>query len=142
MLHLLCRSLVRLHEARRRTAFHEGGHVLVALSTDGADPVHKATIVPRGHALGYVAQVCAMLNINAEIPLQSREARCLCNAAIIAMQRSIAQMPGPQLDSFELCSGWLEHLKHASGIACAALQACLHCDEHNAAGGYQVMYPL
>ncbi|KAK9813701.1 hypothetical protein WJX73_004100 [Symbiochloris irregularis] len=51
------KSLVRLHEAKRRTAFHEGGHVLVALSTDGADPVHKATIVPRGHALGYVAQV-------------------------------------------------------------------------------------
>ena len=44
-------------DARRRTAFHEAGHVLVALFTPGADPVHKATIVPRGHALGYVAQV-------------------------------------------------------------------------------------
>ncbi len=41
----------------RRTAFHEAGHALVALLTPGASPIHKATIVPRGHALGMVTQV-------------------------------------------------------------------------------------
>ncbi len=40
-----------------RTAFHEAGHALVALATPGASPIHKATIVPRGHALGMVTQV-------------------------------------------------------------------------------------
>lgn len=41
-------------EENRKTAIHEGGHALVGLLTEGADYVHKATIIPRGGALGYV----------------------------------------------------------------------------------------
>ena len=52
-----CRSLVQTVEARRLTAYHESGHALVAMFTPGARPVHKATIVPRGHALGMVSMV-------------------------------------------------------------------------------------
>ena len=48
--------MVRSAEARRRTAYHESGHALVAVHTPGALDIHKATIVPRGHALGLVAQ--------------------------------------------------------------------------------------
>jgi len=46
------RSLVMTDEDKRVTAYHEGGHALVAMLTQGSDPVHKVTIIPRGMALG------------------------------------------------------------------------------------------
>jgi cell division protease FtsH len=51
------RPLVLSKEERRVTAYHEGGHTLVALLTPGADPVHKVTIIPRGQALGVTEMV-------------------------------------------------------------------------------------
>ena len=47
-----------IEEANRRiVAYHEGGHALMAMHTPGALPVHKATIMPRGSALGMVSQL-------------------------------------------------------------------------------------
>ena len=46
------RSAVIQEKDRIMTAYHEGGHALVAMFTKGADPVYKATIMPRGSALG------------------------------------------------------------------------------------------
>jgi len=39
-------------QEKKLTAYHEGGHTLISLGSSGADPVHKATIMPRGNALG------------------------------------------------------------------------------------------
>ncbi|GBQ15474.1 ATP-dependent zinc metalloprotease FtsH [Swaminathania salitolerans] len=48
------RSLVMTDEEKRMTAYHEAGHAICALLTAGSDPIHKATIIPRGRALGMV----------------------------------------------------------------------------------------
>jgi cell division protease FtsH len=47
------KSRLMSEEERRVTAYHEGGHALVAHALPHTDPVHKITIMPRGHALGY-----------------------------------------------------------------------------------------
>jgi cell division protease FtsH len=46
------RKVMMAPEDRRRTAFHEGGHAIVGMLTEGADPVRKISIIPRGMALG------------------------------------------------------------------------------------------
>src|SRR3546814_14315826 len=51
------RSMVMTDSEKKLTAYHEGGHALVALSVPSADPVHKVTIIPRGRALGMVMQL-------------------------------------------------------------------------------------
>ncbi|WP_454761397.1 ATP-dependent zinc metalloprotease FtsH [Caulobacter segnis] len=51
------RSMAMSDAEKKLTAYHEGGHALVALRVPVADPVHKATIVPRGRALGMVMQL-------------------------------------------------------------------------------------
>jgi cell division protease FtsH len=51
------KSMAMSDDEKRLTAYHEGGHALIALSVPAADPVHKATIIPRGRALGMVMQL-------------------------------------------------------------------------------------
>jgi cell division protease FtsH len=51
------RSMAMSDEEKKLTAFHEGGHAIVALNVLGSDPIHKATIIPRGRALGMVMRL-------------------------------------------------------------------------------------
>ena len=51
------KSMVMSDEEKANTAYHEAGHAIVALSVPSSDPVHKATIIPRGRALGMVMQL-------------------------------------------------------------------------------------
>jgi len=51
------KSMVMSDEEKRLTAFHEGGHALVAALMKNSDPLHKVTIIPRGMALGVTMQL-------------------------------------------------------------------------------------
>ena len=51
------RSVILSEEEKKTTAFHEGGHALVARLLPKADPVHKVSIIPRGQALGVTMQL-------------------------------------------------------------------------------------
>jgi cell division protease FtsH len=60
------RSLLLGDRERKVIAYHEAGHALVAWFTPDADPVHKVTIIPRGHALGVTEQVPGQDHYNYE----------------------------------------------------------------------------
>jgi len=51
------RSMVMTEEEKRLTAYHEAGHAVVGYFTPASDPIHKATIIPRGRALGMVVRL-------------------------------------------------------------------------------------
>ena len=51
------RSMVMTEDEKKKTAYHEGGHAIVSFNLDHADPIHKATIIPRGRALGMVVNL-------------------------------------------------------------------------------------
>ena len=51
------RSMVMTDEEKKLTAYHEAGHAVVAINCPASDPIHKATIIPRGRALGMVMRL-------------------------------------------------------------------------------------
>ncbi len=51
------RSMVMTDDEKKMTAYHEAGHALVSINEGASDPIHKATIIPRGRALGMVMRL-------------------------------------------------------------------------------------
>jgi len=51
------KSMVMTDDEKKMTAYHEAGHAIVALNEPASDPIHKATIIPRGRALGMVMRL-------------------------------------------------------------------------------------
>ena len=58
------RSMVLTDDQKEKTAYHEAGHAIVGLSLPKCDPVYKATIIPRGGALGMVVSLPEMDRLN------------------------------------------------------------------------------
>jgi len=51
------KSMVMTEDEKKMTAYHEAGHAIVAVHEEASDPIHKATIIPRGRALGMVMRL-------------------------------------------------------------------------------------
>ncbi|WP_199554558.1 ATP-dependent zinc metalloprotease FtsH [Sandaracinobacteroides hominis] len=51
------KSMVMTEDEKKLTAYHEAGHAVVSLHEQASDPIHKATIIPRGRALGMVMRL-------------------------------------------------------------------------------------
>ena len=51
------KSMVMTEDEKKMTAYHEAGHAIVAVHEPASDPIHKATIIPRGRALGMVMRL-------------------------------------------------------------------------------------
>jgi len=51
------KSMIMTEDEKKMTAYHEAGHAIVALNEPASDPIHKATIIPRGRALGMVMRL-------------------------------------------------------------------------------------
>lgn len=58
------RSMVMSEDERKLTAYHEAGHAICTLHCEHSDPIHKATIIPRGRALGMVMQLPERDNVS------------------------------------------------------------------------------
>jgi cell division protease FtsH len=78
------KSLVMTEEEKLLTAYHEAGHAIVALNVKATDPVHKATIIPRGRALGMVMRLPERDRLN-----ETRER--LTSSLAIAMGGRVAE---------------------------------------------------
>ncbi|MFT8482282.1 MAG: ATP-dependent zinc metalloprotease FtsH [Gluconobacter cerinus] len=102
------RSMVMTEDEKRSTAYHEAGHAICAIFTPGSDPILKATIVPRGRALGLVMTLPEKDNIS-----YSRK-WCLARL-VIAMGGRVAEeiIFGPE----EVSAGASGDIKSATDLA-------------------------
>ena len=102
------KKMVLTEEARRNTAYHEAGHAIMAMYSSGSTPLYKATILPRGRALGVTFQLPEMDKVD----MTKKE----CFARLdVCMGGKIAEemLHGPE----NVTSGCSSDLANATGIA-------------------------
>ena len=102
------RSMVMTEEEKTLTAYHEAGHAIVGLSMPGSDPVHKATIIPRGRALGMVQYLPERDKLS--FTLEQMKAR-------IAMAMGGRVAEEMKFGSEKVTSGATSDIEHATKIA-------------------------
>ncbi len=102
------KSMVMTDEEKKLTAFHEAGHAIVALNEPDSDPIHKATIIPRGRALGMVMRLPEGDRISMSISKLKAD-------LAVAMGGRIAEemIFGPD----KVTTGAASDIKHATDIA-------------------------
>jgi cell division protease FtsH len=102
------RTLGISEEEKKLTAYHEAGHALLAIKMEGSDPIHKATIIPRGRALGMVMR----LPEKDQVSLTRR--KCFADMAV-AMGGRVAE---EEIFGYEkVTSGASADIKMATGLA-------------------------
>ena len=102
------RSMVMTEEEKTLTAYHESGHAIVGLTMPGSDPVHKATIIPRGRALGMVQYLPERDKLS--FTLEQMKAR-------IAMAMGGRVAEEMKFGSEKVTSGASSDIEHATKIA-------------------------
>ena len=102
------RTLSMTEEDKKLTAYHEAGHALLAIKMVGSDPIHKATIIPRGRALGMVMR----LPERDQVSLTRQ--KCFADLAV-AMGGRVAE---EEIFGYEkVTSGASADIKMATGLA-------------------------
>ncbi|MBO1328865.1 ATP-dependent zinc metalloprotease FtsH [Acetobacter suratthaniensis] len=102
------RSLVMSDEEKKRTAYHEAGHAITAVLVPESEPIHKATIIPRGRALGMVMR----------LPEDDRLSMSRNNAIahlVVAMGGRVAEEVVYGKDN--ICNGAMGDIKMATRVA-------------------------
>ena len=80
------RSMVMTDDEKKLTAYHEAGHAVVALHSPASDPIHKATIIPRGRALGMVMRLPEGDRISMAVDKLLADLRVACGGRIAEEQ--------------------------------------------------------
>jgi cell division protease FtsH len=102
------RTLALSEEEKKLTAYHEAGHALLAIKMEGSDPIHKATIIPRGRALGMV------MRLPEKDQVSLTRQKCYADLAV-AMGGRVAE---EEIFGYEkVTSGASADIKMATGLA-------------------------
>ena len=76
------RSMVMTDDEKKLTAYHEAGHAVIALHCAASDPIHKATIIPRGRALGMVMRLPEGDRVSLAVDKLKADLRVACGGRI------------------------------------------------------------
>jgi len=106
MLGMERKSVILSKDEARTTAYHEAGHALVAWLIPGSDPIHKVTIIPRGHALG----------VTHTLPVDERR-MVKRQYAIETLARALAGRASEEIAIKEITSGSAQDIDYATEIA-------------------------
>jgi len=106
MLGMERKSVILSDEEAKMTAYHEAGHALVAWLIPGSDPIHKVTIIPRGHALG----VTHLLPVDERRTVKKQY-------ALNTLARALAGRAAEELAIGEITSGSAQDIDYATEIA-------------------------